>query len=110
MVQIVSVLITANLHTGEKWDMTTLKGSALVVVKNSSSINTHQQNTVKLTGVKCVTTAGTENVYNMEVDDNHNFAISGGLIVHNCMDATRYFVHTMKIVRRGEKRIMRGDK
>lgn len=36
-------------------------------------------------------------VYNMEVDDNHNFAINGGLVVHNCMDETRYFVKTMKI-------------
>lgn len=36
-------------------------------------------------------------MYNMEVDDNHNFAVENGLIVHNCMDATRYFVKTMKI-------------
>jgi len=40
---------------------------------------------------------GYENVYNMEVADNHNFAVNGGIIAHNCMDATRYFVETMGI-------------
>jgi hypothetical protein len=25
-----------------------------------------------------------EDVYNLEVNDNHNFSINGGLIVHNC--------------------------
>ena len=29
-------------------------------------------------------------VYNMEVEKHHNFAVEGGLIVHNCIDATRY--------------------
>jgi hypothetical protein len=27
---------------------------------------------------------GFEDVYNMEVDDFHNFAVNGGYIVHNC--------------------------
>lgn len=49
-------------------------------------------------GVKAIRKIGTADVYNMEVQDNHNFAINGGLIVHNCMDATRYFVRTMRIV------------
>lgn len=44
--------------------------------------------------------AGYANVYNMEVVDNHNFAVNGGLIVHNCMDSCRYFVQTMNIIRR----------
>lgn len=39
-------------------------------------------------------------VYNMEVADNHNFAVNDGLIVHNCMDAFRYFVNTEKIYRK----------
>ena len=26
----------------------------------------------------------------MEVEQHHNFAVNGGLIVHNCIDATRY--------------------
>lgn len=31
-----------------------------------------------------------EDVYNMEVVEHHNFAVNGGYIVHNCMDAMRY--------------------
>ena len=46
---------------------------------------------------------GFADVYNMEVADNHNFAVNGGLIVHNCMDAMRYFVKTNYIVRKAEK-------
>ena len=39
----------------------------------------------------------------MEVDGYHNFAVNGGLIVHNCIDAVRY--GTEKIWRRpGDKR------
>ncbi|MFR4401855.1 MAG: hypothetical protein ACLT3C_05590 [Peptococcus niger] len=33
---------------------------------------------------------GYEDVYNLEVPRYHNFAVNGGYIVHNCMDATRY--------------------
>lgn len=56
-------------------------------------------NTVKSTGIKKIEFDGYENVFNMEVEDNHNFAVEGGLIVHNCMDATRYFVRTQKLGR-----------
>ncbi|MDK1716621.1 hypothetical protein [Dellaglioa algida] len=31
-----------------------------------------------------------QNVYNMEVEDHHNYSVDGGLIIHNCIDATRY--------------------
>lgn len=46
---------------------------------------------------------GVEDVYNMEVLGTHNFAVNGGLIVHNCMDAVRYFVMTKRIYRKQEK-------
>lgn len=36
-----------------------------------------------------------EDVYNMEVIGTHNFSVNGGLIVHNCMDETRYFAYTV---------------
>lgn len=32
----------------------------------------------------------------MEVADNHNYAVNGGAVLHNC-DATRYFVKTLKL-------------
>ena len=39
--------------------------------------------------VSCVRKAGREPVYNMEVEGTHNYAINGGVIVHNC-EALRY--------------------
>lgn len=33
---------------------------------------------------------GYEDVYNIEVENHHNFAVNGGFIVHNCMDSMRY--------------------
>lgn len=53
---------------------------------------------MKSIGVKAVEIEGCEDVYNMEVKDNHNFAVSGGLIIHNC-DAMRYWVKTMKLLK-----------
>lgn len=50
-------------------------------------------------GIKSIRKVGKADVYNMEVEDNHNFAIEGGLIVHNCMDATRYFVKTKHLAK-----------
>lgn len=31
----------------------------------------------------------------MEVMGTHNFAVNGGVIVHNCMDDIRYFCNTV---------------
>lgn len=35
-----------------------------------------------------------EDVYNMEVEDTHSFAVEGGIIVHNCYDGCRYGLMT----------------
>ena len=40
--------------------------------------------------VKEIRPAGVADVYNMEVDDTHDFAVQGGVIVHNCADMCRY--------------------
>ncbi|WP_299034238.1 hypothetical protein [uncultured Anaerococcus sp.] len=40
--------------------------------------------------IKKIRFVGYEDVYNMEVKDHHNFAVEGGFIVHNCIDACRY--------------------
>lgn len=40
--------------------------------------------------VKSVRYAGKADVYNMTVEDTHNFVIQGGVITHNC-DMMRYF-------------------
>lgn len=55
----------------------------------------------KVTSVHAV---GYEDVYNMEVEDNHNFAVNSGLIVHNCMDDIRYFAYTIMRYRRNNQR------
>lgn len=41
--------------------------------------------------VKYVRSAGVEPVYNMTVEEFHNYLIHGGIILKNC-DALRYFV------------------
>ena len=40
--------------------------------------------------VKSVSYAGKADVFNMEVDETHDFVIQGGVISHNCADETRY--------------------
>lgn len=47
--------------------------------------------------IKSIKIDNIEPVYNMEVEYNHNFAVNGGLIVHNCQDSWRYFVNTVLI-------------
>lgn len=58
-------------------------------------------NYVLVSGIKPL---GRQPVYNMEVDEYHNFSVNGGIIVHNCMDATRYFVKTMRLVQKNNKK------
>lgn len=45
--------------------------------------------------IKKITPRGQQPVYNMEVDQYHNFSVNGGVVVHNCMDDIRYFVMTV---------------
>lgn len=40
--------------------------------------------------VKAIVPAGRMDVFNMEVEDTHDFAVQGGVIVHNCYDECRY--------------------
>ena len=34
--------------------------------------------------IKSISYAGKEDVFNLEVEDTHNFAVENGAIVHNC--------------------------
>ena len=58
-------------------------------------INTKKQNTVRYVKIKGIQEIGRADVYNMEVRNHHNFSICGGLIIHNCMVAVRYFAYTI---------------
>ena len=40
--------------------------------------------------IKSIEYAGKADVYNMEVDDTHDFVVNGGFVVHNCYDALKY--------------------
>ena len=55
-------------------------------------INTIKEDSVQKNVAKelKITKLKNEDVYNMEVENHHNFAVNGGLIVHNCMDCFRY--------------------
>ena len=55
---------------------------------------------MKAVKVECV---GEEDVYNMEVEGTHDFAIQGGVIAHNCADETRYFCMSRPIKPREKK-------
>ena len=39
-----------------------------------------------------ITPAGKADVFNMEVEDTHNYVVNGGFVAHNGYDATRYFL------------------
>lgn len=55
-----------------------------------------RQSTARSIRVESIEPDGIEDVYNLEVADNHNFVVYG-IVLHNC-DAVRYFVETKRIV------------
>ena len=65
--------------------------------------NIKKQNAVHLVGVAKIEIEPYEDVYNMEVMGTHNFAVNGGVIVHNCMDEIRYFCNTIMKFKVGKK-------
>jgi hypothetical protein len=56
--------------------------------------------------IKAIRPAGRADVFNMEVEDTHDFVIQGGVISHNCADEARYLcmMNPMKPVRVKERR------
>ena len=50
---------------------------------------------ISFVGIQCIRPCGKQPVFNMEVDRYRNFSVNGGIIVHNCMDETRYFAMTI---------------
>lgn len=47
-----------------------------------------------------IESAGKENVYNLEVEDVHCFAVNGGAVVHNCIESCRYGLVTLNGIQR----------
>lgn len=58
--------------------------------------------------VKSIKPAGIEPVYNMTVDEFHNYLIHGGIILKNC-DAARYFCVTRTLGAEPPKQIVEED-
>lgn len=44
---------------------------------------------------------GNADVYNLEVEDVHSFAVNGGIVLHNC-DASRYALMSLQNIQRGD--------
>lgn len=66
-----------------------LKQFAQNAVRFFKHRNTYQENTVQVVSVEKVPN---EDVYCLIADNTHSFALSNGVIVHNCYDAVRYRV------------------
>ena len=61
--------------------------------------------------IKSIRYAGRADVYNMEVDETHDFVIQGGVISHNCCDDARYLAMSrpVKPIREVPKRRIISD-
>lgn len=55
--------------------------------------------------IQSITPAGKADVFNMEVEDTHDYVVNGGFVAHNCYDATRYFFmeHPLKAKKKEKK-------
>ena len=73
----------------------TLKRFAKGADNRICQTNTEKQDGANLVAVAKIEIGPNEDVYNMEVMGTHNFAVNGGVIVHNCMDDIRYFCNTI---------------
>lgn len=82
------VQIIARLYLGESQELMMKQENANIVNLNLQQINIVNQYSVD--EVVVIEICGIEDVWNMEVIDNHNFFVNGGLCVHNCIDAVRY--------------------
>ena len=56
--------------------------------------------------IKAIRHSGKDDVFNMEVEDTHDFVIQGGVISHNCADECRYLcmMNPIKPVEAKEKK------
>lgn len=73
----------------------------LSVEKSSPQTNTQRRSAVpepaevSFIPIRSIKSVGRQPVYNMEVDDLHNYSVNGGIVVHNCVDALRYYVNSL---------------
>jgi hypothetical protein len=88
--------ITASLHIVGQHTLMMLSGSARTAEKNSQSTNI-RNNGVVLDRVALSylgKSGGKKPVFNLEVNGPNEY-FANGILVHNCVDACRYFCHTV---------------
>ena len=88
-----SVLINVRQRAGEIQELTMNRGFASNVEKHSFAINMQKENFAVENVVEEISlvSVGKDNVYDIEVDDMHEY-FANGILVHNCIDASRYAV------------------
>ena len=77
------VLTNVRVLGGEKLESMILKENVLNVEKVLKSTSIEKLKNVEIAQVSKVRKIGKDNVYNMEVEDLHNY-IANGIVVHNC--------------------------
>lgn len=98
--KIIFAQIIAKVHIAERWGLIMLRRFANIAAKLLWRTNIPRSNIAKSAEIVRIEEDGYADVYNMEVSGTHCFSVNGGIIVHNCMDAMRYFVMTKKIMKR----------
>ena len=101
-IHFVAIIVKLLIDEGQVLMM--LFGFVRSAEKNTKQTNIQKQAGVKAVEIEEIRVIGRADVYNMEVKGTHNFAVNGGVIVHNCMDSTRYFVQTMGIGIKNKKK------
>lgn len=90
------VATLVNQHLEEKAEWITFKKNVLFVEQNLHQINTlRSKHAVLVAELPSLTVieikkCGYQDVYNLEVENDHNYTIENGIVTHNCIDATRY--------------------
>jgi intein/homing endonuclease len=90
------VATLANPLTEENKEWITFKNNVLYVEKNSLQINILKLKHVAFTAEQSSVTViaieedGYQDVYNLEVENDHNYTIENGIVTHNCIDSIRY--------------------
>lgn len=84
------------LLSGENPVWMTFRKNVLYAEQNLHQINIlKSRHAASIVDQSCLTVTeikqkGCQDVYNLEVKNDHNYTIEGGIVTHNCIDALRY--------------------
>lgn len=94
-----------------KQNTSTARGKTLSAIKTVVQDTDAEKERLSKMRIKSIKYAGKADVYNMEVEETHDFVIQGGVISHNCADETRYMcmANPIKPVKPVEKKVRMYD-